>query len=220
MTFTKNFEKPAKVQILMNTMVILMQKIWINLSGKTHCKAITRLIATRHATATHWPQGSRKEAGTRSRNTERQDANRQKNYYSHTMLINDCAQHLRFNGIELSQKPLFKRFNRVLINTIYTNFENNSKQLFERLLMHGSTNKAACQWKNLGLKSANLASQFHKEAYDSWGRNLHLLNPEKMFITSVNDTDELLINNKSFAKTGKSASNLKFCNMQRYNQKL
>ena len=56
------------------------------------------------------------------------------------------------------KNPFFKRFNRVLINTIYTNLENNSKQLFERLLTRGSTNKAASQWKNLGFKSANLAS--------------------------------------------------------------
>ena len=101
------------------------------------------------------------------------------------------------------KNPFFKRFNRVLINTIYTNFENNSKQLFERLLTRGSTNKAASQWKNLGFKSANLASQFHKEAYDSWERNLHLLNPEKMFITSVSDSDELFINNKIICKNWK-----------------
>ena len=107
-----------------------------------------------------------------------------------------------------------------MINTIYTNFENNSKQLLERLLTRGSTNKAASQWKNLGFKSANLASQFHKEAYDSWERNLHLLNPEKMLITSVRDSDELFINNKIICKNWKSESSLKFCNMQRHNQKL
>ena len=118
------------------------------------------------------------------------------------------------------KNPFFKRFNRILINTIYTNFENNSKQLFERLLTRGSTNKAASQWKNLGFKSANLASQFHKEAYNSWERNLYLLNPEKMFITSVSDSDELFINNKIIRKNWKSESSLKFCNMQRHNQKL
>ena len=180
-----------------------MQKIWIDLSGKTHCKARTRFITTRHPSAAHWPQGSCEEAGIRSRNTERQDANRQKNYYSQTMLTNDCARHLRFNGIKLSQKPLFQTIQQSIINTIYTNFEDNSKQLFERLLTRGSTNKAASQWKNLGFKSANLASQFHKEAYDSWERNLHLLNPEKMFITSVSDSDELFINNKIICKNWK-----------------
>ena len=110
---------------------------------------------------------------------------------------------MRFNGIKLSQKPLFQTIQQSIINTIYTNFEDNSKQLFERLLTRGSTNKAASQWKNLGFKSANLASQFHKEAYDSWERNLHLLNPEKMFITSVSDSDELFINNKIICKNWK-----------------
>lgn len=84
------------------------KKIWIDLSGKTHCKARPRFITTRHPSAAHWPQGSCEESGIRSRNTGRQDANRQKNYYSHTMLTNDCAWYLRFNGIKLSQKPLFQ----------------------------------------------------------------------------------------------------------------
>ena len=118
------------------------------------------------------------------------------------------------------KNPFFKRFNRVLINTIYTNFENNSQQLFERLLTRGSTKKVASKWKNLGFKSAKLASQFHKEAYDSWERNLHLVSPEKMFITSVSESDELFINNKIICKNWKSESSLKFCNMQRHNQKL
>ena len=101
------------------------------------------------------------------------------------------------------KNPFFKRFNRVLISTIYTNFENNSKQLSERLLTRGSTNEAASQWKNLVFKFADLASQFHKEAYYSWQFNLHLLNPEKMFITSVSDSDELFINNKIICKNWK-----------------
>ena len=101
------------------------------------------------------------------------------------------------------KNPFFKRFKRILINTIYTNFEKNSRQLFERLLMHGSTKKVASQWKNLGFKSADLAAQFHKEAYNSWERNLHLLNPEKMFITSVSESDELFINNKIICKDWK-----------------
>ena len=47
------------------------KKIWIDLSGKTPCTARTRFIATRHPSATYWPQGSCEEAGIRSRNTER-----------------------------------------------------------------------------------------------------------------------------------------------------
>ena len=101
------------------------------------------------------------------------------------------------------KNPFFKRFERILINTIYTNFETNSRQLFERLSTLGSTKKVVSQFKNLGFKSADLAAQFHKEAYDSWERNLHLLNPEKMFITSVSDSDELFINNKIICKNWK-----------------
>ena len=37
---------------------------------------------------------------------------------------------------------------------------------------------------------------FHKETYNSWERNLHILKPEKTFITSVSESDELFINNK------------------------
>ena len=101
------------------------------------------------------------------------------------------------------KNPFFKRFDRILINTIFTSFEINLRQLFERLSTLGSTKKVAGQWKNLGFKSADLAAQFHNEAYDSWERNLHLLNPEKMFITSVSESDELLINNKIICKNWK-----------------
>ncbi len=98
------------------------------------------------------------------------------------------------------KNPFFKRFDRILVNTIYSNFENNAKQLFERKLTQGSTNKIADAWRNLGFKSIDLAANFHKEAYSSWERNLHLLKPEKIFITSVSEFDELFINNKLVCK--------------------
>ena len=94
------------------------------------------------------------------------------------------------------KNPFFKRFNKILINTIYTDFTINAKQLFGRKFLPGSTEKIADSWRNLGFKTADLAERFHREAYNSWERNLHLLKPEKIFITSVNASDSLIINNK------------------------
>lgn len=94
------------------------------------------------------------------------------------------------------RNPFFKRFERILINTIYTSFTNNAKQLLERKFLPESTDIIADEWRNLGFKSADLAQHFHKEAYDSWERNLYLLHPEKMSITSVSESDDLMINNR------------------------
>ena len=101
------------------------------------------------------------------------------------------------------KNPFFKRFDRILINTIYTNFENNADQLFKRKLTPKGIKKIATEWRNLGFKSTDLAMSFHKETYNSWERNLHILKPEKTFITSVSESDELFINNKIICKNWK-----------------
>lgn len=101
------------------------------------------------------------------------------------------------------RNPFFKRFNQILINTIHTSFESNAKQLLERKLTPGSIQKNLEGWRNLGFKSTDLAMSFHKEAYNSWERKFHLLGPEKIFITSISESDELLINNKIICKKWK-----------------
>ena len=91
--------------------------------------------------------------------------------------------------------PLFRRFKRILINTVYTDFRRNSNQLLERVRSKGSQRRISISWQNLSFKTAKLAQKFHTEVYKSWERNIHLLKPEKILFTSVNTSGHLLINN-------------------------
>ncbi|MDA7436299.1 hypothetical protein N8654_01290 [Synechococcus sp. AH-601-B19] len=92
--------------------------------------------------------------------------------------------------------PFFKRFNNILVNTICTNFRNNALQLNARKSSEFKAEKASAGWKNLGFKSAESAKKFHKEAYNSWERNLYLLHPEKILFTTISASGHLTINNE------------------------
>ena len=92
--------------------------------------------------------------------------------------------------------PFFKRFNNILVNTICTNFRNNALQLNARKSPGTKIEKASAGWKNLGFKSAESAKKFHKEAYNSWERNLHILQPEKILFTMISASGHLTINNE------------------------
>ena len=95
-----------------------------------------------------------------------------------------------------ASNPFFKRFNNICINTICTNFRNNSLQLNTRKSLETKTEEASAGWENLRFKSAKSAKKFHKEAYNSWERNLYLLQPEKILFTTVNASGHLTINNE------------------------
>jgi hypothetical protein len=53
------------------------------------------------------------------------------------------------------KNPFFKRFDRILINTIYTNFENNADQLFKRKLTPKGIKKLQPNGEILGLNRQN-----------------------------------------------------------------
>jgi hypothetical protein len=99
--------------------------------------------------------------------------------------------------------PLFKRFKKILINTVFTNFSENAHQLLTRKFPPGTTKKMAREWRTLGFKTAESAQQFHKEAYKSWERNLHALKPEKISFTKVDASGDLWINNNVAYKNWK-----------------
>ena len=101
------------------------------------------------------------------------------------------------------RNPLFKRFKKILINTVFTNFTDNAHQLLRRKFPLENNKKIAREWKNLGFKTADLAQEFHNEAYKAWERNLHILKPEKIFFTKVNSSGDLLINNDIACKNWK-----------------
>ena len=95
-----------------------------------------------------------------------------------------------------ASNPFFKRFNNICINTICTNFRNNSLQLNTRKSLETKTEEASAGWENLRFKSAKSAKKFHKEAYNSWERNLHILQPEKILFTTISASGHLTINNQ------------------------
>ena len=104
--------------------------------------------------------------------------------------------------------PLFKRFNKILVNTIYTDFTSNAQQLFARKFPRIDTRKISEKWRNIGFKKAELAEQFHKEAYNSWERSLHTLHPEKIFFTTVTNSGDLSINNHIACSNWREKANL------------
>ena len=99
--------------------------------------------------------------------------------------------------------PIFRRYKKILINTVYTKFEDNSRQLHSRssfMEVEGKPSKL----KNLGFTTAKLARRFHREAYKSWNRNLYILKPEQIQFTHVNESGDLLINNELICKNWRS----------------
>jgi len=96
--------------------------------------------------------------------------------------------------------PLFKRFDKVLVNTIVSSFTKNSEQLLKRNFPSKTEGNFHDKWKNLGFKERELAQKFHKEVYKSWERKMHILKPESIFFTKVDDAGNLLINNEIACK--------------------
>ena len=101
------------------------------------------------------------------------------------------------------RNPLFKRFKKILINTVFTEFTNNAQQLLERKFPPENTKKIAKEWRNLGFKTAESAKEFHNQAYNAWERNLHILKPERILFTKVDSSGDLLINNNIACKNWK-----------------
>lgn len=99
--------------------------------------------------------------------------------------------------------PMFKRFNKVLINTVHTSFKNNSRQLYARNSRQEVPGKPS-KHKNLGFSKVNLARRFHKEAYNAWHRNLYKLHPVRVDSTHVDLSGNLVVNNQSICDNWKS----------------
>ena len=91
---------------------------------------------------------------------------------------------------------LFERFERVLVNTVITNIENCSRQLIRRRFSGKQKKKQREAMKNLGFDSLEDASKFHERAYNSWEHNLKKINPECVQHISVDNTGNLMIDNK------------------------
>ena len=92
--------------------------------------------------------------------------------------------------------PLFKRFEKILVNTINSSFKQNSEQLLKRKFPSKTEGKLQDKWKKLDFKNGELVKHFRKEVHKSWERNIHILRPERIYLTKVDEAVDLLINNE------------------------
>ena len=92
------------------------------------------------------------------------------------------------------QYPFFKRFKRIVVNTVYCDFSVNARQLTGRKIK-GSAKTLSPQSRYKYFKAPDLMAQsIHQELYASWERNLSTLNPAAVFATQVSESGDLLLN--------------------------
>ena len=90
--------------------------------------------------------------------------------------------------------PFFKRFKRIVVNTVYCDFSVNARQLTGRKIK-GSAKALSLQSRYKYFKAPDLIAQsIHQELYASWERNLSTLNPAAVFATQVSESGDLLLN--------------------------
>ena len=92
------------------------------------------------------------------------------------------------------QYPFFKRFKRIVVNTVYCDFSVNARQLTGRKIKR-SAKTLSPQSRYKYFKAPDLMAQsIHQELYASWERNLSTLNPAAVFATQVSESGDLLLN--------------------------
>lgn len=88
------------------------------------------------------------------------------------------------------KNPFFKRFNNIIVNTVFATFEDNYRQYTSREVQQGSTIDYEKTEKRRGEEHA------HAAIHEAWERNLYIIKPEKYFLTRVNAHGELMSNNQ------------------------
>ena len=85
----------------------------------------------------------------------------------------------------------FSRFEYIAVNTVYTNHNTNQLQARRR----NSPDK------NIKLKKASRRyAKEHQAMYKAWEKNIHLLQPSKIFFTTANEDGDLYSNNQCICK--------------------
>ena len=94
------------------------------------------------------------------------------------------------------QHPFFKRFKRIVVNTVRCEYSENAQQLSVRKAKtsaNGLTSQAQPRYKYFQAPDA-MAQAIHQELYAAWERNLSLLEPAALFTTQVSESGDLLLN--------------------------
>ena len=94
------------------------------------------------------------------------------------------------------QYPFFKRFKRIVINTVHCDFLDNAQQLTGRKAKKSSKTMTSEFWPKYKYFQApdQMAQSIHHELFASWERNLSMLNPAAVFTTQVSESGDLLLN--------------------------
>ena len=94
------------------------------------------------------------------------------------------------------QHPFFKRFKRILVNTVRCEYSENAQQLSARkakMSEKGLTSQAQLRYKYFQAPDV-MAQVIHQGLYAAWERNLSLLEPAALFTTQVSESGDLLLN--------------------------
>ena len=94
------------------------------------------------------------------------------------------------------QHSFFKRFRRIVVNTVRCEYSANSQQLSARkakMRAGGPASRVQPRYKYFQASDA-MAQAIHHELYASWDRNLSLLDPAAIFTTQVSESGDLLLN--------------------------
>ena len=98
------------------------------------------------------------------------------------------------------QYPFFKRFKRILVNTVSCGFSVNAQQLTGRKEKRSSkVLTSQSRYKYFQTPDA-IAQSIHQELYASWERNLSILDPAAVFTTQVSESGDLLLNGSIIAE--------------------
>lgn len=93
------------------------------------------------------------------------------------------------------QHSFFKRFKRIVVNTVRCEYSENARQLSARKAQRGGSQQAKQPHRYKYFQAPDVVAQtIHQELYAAWERNLSLLDPAAVFSTQVSDSGDLLLN--------------------------
>ena len=92
------------------------------------------------------------------------------------------------------QRPFFKRFRRIVVNTVQCEYSANALQLTERKAKRRNNPRILERRYKYFLATDAVAQSIHQELYAAWRRNLSILDPVADLTTEVSASGDLLLN--------------------------
>ena len=148
--------------------------------------------------SSYWPRSLRKcellkeSRGEKQSGEQRLKAKLAKRSMDRLQLSSENDQMMR----AYLQHSFFKRFRRIVVNTVRCEYSENAQQLSARKTKtraNGLASQVQPRYKYFRASEA-IAQSIHHELYASWDRNLSLLDPAAIFTTQVSESGDLLLN--------------------------